>query len=348
MAQGTLVQLILSGTATKKIRLLVAGGSAPIPTDQALELLLLLLSDTDPEVASCAEQTLKSLGNEEIIACLKAPDCSPSVLEYFARNETNEGILQAIILNPSASGQTVEKLALSVQEHLLQRILDNRVRILEFPSILKNIKNNPQATPEIRRLVTEIELEFFGGKKTEYAIEEPVQTTDPQSQDSILLLESAIPLEDLSLEGLPVEGEARQAELNKRLSSLSVREKIHYALFGTREIRTVMVRDTNKEVARSVLRSPKLTESEVEGIAAMRGVTVEILTEIGNSKEWIKSYPIVQNLIRNPKTPPAISQRLLFRLRTKDLALLTRDRNIPDAVRHNATRTLNQRTRQSQ
>ncbi len=127
--------------------------------------------------------------------------------------------------------------------------MDNRVRILESPAILKNIKQNPQAAPEIQRLVAEIELEFFGGKKKEYVIEAPAETADLQRQDAILSLEYAIPLDDLSLEGLPVESEARQAELSKRLSSLTVSEKIRYAMFGTREIRTIMVRDTNREVA---------------------------------------------------------------------------------------------------
>jgi hypothetical protein len=347
MAQNNLLQLLLNGTATKKVRMLVASGSTPIPINQTIEILVLLLSDSDPEVSSRAEQTLRSLGKEEIIVCLQAPECSQSVLEYFARSDTDDRILQTIISNPSASGKIVEKLALSVQEHLLERILDNRVRILQFPAILKNIQKNPRATPETRRVVAEIDLEFFGDKKKEYVIEAPVETAGSNDQDSILPLESAIPLDDLSLEGLPVDSEARQAELIKKISSLSVREKIRYALFGTREIRTIMVRDTNKEVARSVLRSPKLTENEVEGISAMRGVAEEILTEIGNSKEWIRSYVVVHNLVRNPKTPPAISQRLLFRIRTKDLTLLARDRNIPEAVRHNATRALNQRTRLS-
>jgi hypothetical protein len=348
MANNNLLQLLLNGTATKKIRMLVAGGSAPIPTNQALELLVFLLGDSDPEVVSCAEKTLKSLDRKEIMRFLQAPECSPSVLEYFAQSETADRILQAIIFNPSASARTVERLALSVQAHLLERILDNRVRILEFPAILKNIKKNPQATPEIQRLVAEIEIEFFGSKKKEYVIDGPAETADPQKEDSILPLEYAIPLDDLSLEGLPVESEARQAELSQRLSSLTVRERIRYAMFGTREIRTIMVRDANREVARSVLRSPKVTENEVEGIAAMRGVSEEILTIIGSSKEWIRNYVVVKNLICNPKTPLAISQRLLFRLRTKDLTLLSRDRNISEAVRYNATRALNQRTRLSQ
>jgi hypothetical protein len=53
----------------------------------------------------------------------------------------------------------------------------------------------------------------------------------------------------------------------------------------------------------------------------------------------------VCNLVKNPKTPAIISQRLVFRLRTQDLTMLTRDRGIPEVVRFHATRTINQRTR---
>jgi hypothetical protein len=76
----------------------------------------------------------------------------------------------------------------------------------------------------------------------------------------------------------------------------------------------------------------------------MRSVAEDVLREIGNSKQWTKSYAVVQNLVKNPKTPPIISGRLLFRLRSQDLTQLTRDRSISDAIRHNATRLLRQRT----
>jgi len=148
---------------------------------------------------------------------------------------------------------------------------------------------------------------------------------------------------------LPLDGEEREAAIAHRITSMSIREKIRYALFGSREIRSVLVRDSNKEVARTVLRSPKLRENEVESIASMRNISEDILREIGNSREWTKSYIIVQNLVKNPKTPPLISQRLMFRLRAQDLMLMKTDRSIPDSVRSNATRLLKQRatTRQS-
>jgi hypothetical protein len=142
---------------------------------------------------------------------------------------------------------------------------------------------------------------------------------------------------------LPIDAEARESEIIKRLANLPMREKIRYALFGNREIRSILVRDTNREVARTVLRSPKLTDNEIEVIAAMRSVGEDILRDIGNNKGWIKSYTVVQNLVKNPKTPPVVAQRLLFRLRMQDLTLLTRDRSVSDAVRYSASRALRQR-----
>ena len=76
---------------------------------------------------------------------------------------------------------------------------------------------------------------------------------------------------------------------------------------GTREERTVLIRDPNRLVAAAVLSSPKLTENEVEGIARMANVGEEVLRIIGNNRGWMKSYTVAANLVRNPKTPPAIS-----------------------------------------
>lgn len=350
MAHNNLLQRLLNGSAPRNLRLLIARGAAPIPTEDALELIVFLLKDSDDEIASQAEHTLALLDKEEILGYLKKPGCADSVLEYFAQRESTDAILWAVVTNPSASAKIIESLALSVPGYLLDKILDNRVRILEFPTILENVKKNPRVTHEISRLVQEIETEFFGNKKKEYAVESTsatAVTTEPL-QNQVLKPEAEIPLEDLTLEGLPIDADAREAELTKRLSSLSVQEKIKRALFGNREIRAILIRDTNKEVARSVLRSPKLTDNEIETISAMRGVSEDILRDLGNSREWTRSYTVVQNLVKNPKTPPLISQRLLFRLHTRDLLMLSKDRSVPDAVRQNASRSLNQRTRVSQ
>jgi hypothetical protein len=61
---------------------------------------------------------------------------------------------------------------------------------------------------------------------------------------------------------------------------------------------------------------------------------------IGNRREWVKSYVVVRNLVRNPKTPVALSLRLLPRLLVSDIRILARDKSIPEIVRRTASRTI--------
>ena len=342
MVRNNFLQSLHSGKTPKNLRMMIAQGLAPIPPGLTLELLVFLLKDPEPDVSAQAAQTLAAWDEGEVIAHLQNRDCAPAVLEHYGAPSNPDRVLQAVISNPSSPAGSISLLAQTVPAHLLEAILDNRNRLIDSPEILERILLNPSATPEIRRLAQEIENEFLGGKRRDYAVEEPVEAA-PEAPLTALL-EGEVPPEDLSLEGLPAEGEERHEAIRNRLSSLPVREKIRYALFGNREIRAVLVRDANKEVARNVLHSPKLTENEIESIAAMRSVTEEILREIGNNREWTKSYSVVQNLVKNPKTPPLVAQRLVNRLRSQDLALLTRDRGISDAVRHHAARTLKQRS----
>jgi hypothetical protein len=276
-------------------------------------------------------------------------------------------VLEALIENPATPGPAVAVLSGALGEPLVGRTLDNRRRVLECPAILDGVRHNPRAGTETLRVLREIETDFMGTRRAGYAVAPSspapaapaasaasgaaARARDARARDVAAQKPSAepepeIPPQDLSLEGLPPDEEDRRRAIGTRLSSMPVREKIRYALFGTREVRAMLIADTNKEVARAVLRSPKMGDSEVESIAAMRTVGEEILREIGGSREWSKSYTTVHNLVRNPKTPVAVSQRLMFRLRNQDLGMMAHDRSIPDAVRHNAARLVKQRTRE--
>ena len=133
-------------------------------------------------------------------------------------------------------------------------------------------------------------------------------------------------------EELPEGEEARESTVQK-IAALNVAQRMALAMKGTREERAVLVRDPNKIVGVSVLSSPKLTETEVEAIAKMANVSDEILRMIGFSRAWTKSYAIVHALVRNPKTPVAMSMNFLQRLNDRDLKVLSTNRNIPEVLR---------------
>jgi hypothetical protein len=117
------------------------------------------------------------------------------------------------------------------------------------------------------------------------------------------------------------------------LSSLPVIDRIKIAIQGSREQRAQLIRDPNRLVAAAVLSSPKLSESEIEAFARMANVSDDVLRVIGNSRAWLRNYPVVQALTRNPKTPPAISMALVSRLNARDLKALSIDRNVPEGLR---------------
>jgi hypothetical protein len=129
------------------------------------------------------------------------------------------------------------------------------------------------------------------------------------------------------------EAEAERKGTAQRLATLSVAERIKVAMQGTREERSVLIRDPNRLVSASVLSSPKLTESEVEAIARMTNVSDEVLRIVGQSRAWTKNYNVIANLARNAKTPIAISLGLMNRLIERDIRMLASDRNIPEPIR---------------
>jgi hypothetical protein len=135
--------------------------------------------------------------------------------------------------------------------------------------------------------------------------------------------------------------EQTEAEVRPQvLSSLPVIERIKLALRGSREQRSVLVRDPNKVVSVAVLGSPKLNVNEIEAYARMTSVQEEVLRIIGTGRQWVKHYSVMSALVCNPKTPIAIAMPLVTRLNERDLKLVTRDRTVSDGVRAAARKFL--------
>ncbi len=340
MPSSETLKVFLTENPPKNIRLLGARGLVPLSPEETAQLLVHLLQDAEPEVSGQAAETLRGWSDEDVLNFVKSPECDSNVLDYFSSNPS-ESIREAILANPATPGKCVALLAQEVSTSLLETILYNRVRLLKFPEILAGIKLNPNATADSLRLVREIETEFFGAKKSEYRVEGPGEESPFALEEAPI--EETEALEDLTLEGLPTDPVARELAILERLARMTVRDKIKLALMGTREERGILIRDANREIARTVLKSPKLSDNEVESFAAMRNISDEILREIGISREWTKRYNVIQNLVRNPKTPLLITQRLMPRLQAKDLMLLSRDRGVPESVRLGAQRVMKQR-----
>jgi hypothetical protein len=128
------------------------------------------------------------------------------------------------------------------------------------------------------------------------------------------------------------EDERRQSTV-QRLSGMNVTQRMKAAIRGSRDERTILIRDPNKLVSLSVLSSPKVSEQEVEGYAKMSSVSEDALRVIGTTRAWAKNYTIIRSLTFNPKTPVALSMGFVSRLVERDVRALASDRNIPEPVK---------------
>ena len=190
------------------------------------------------------------------------------------------------------------------------------------------------AEDTLRRLPSSLVADFIARADTptelrEFFIKrgiEPSTTPAPDDEE---------PIVDADETGLGIEGDGEQKQLSfqERLSTMTVPEKVKCAMKGTREMRAILIRDPNRMVAAAVLSCPKVNPAEVEAFAKMGNVSEDILRTIAKSRAWTKAYGVVLSLVKNSKTPVALSLNLMQRLTDSDVKKISTDRNVPEALR---------------
>jgi len=290
-------------------------------------------------------------------------------LAEFATSTSESSLLELIALNQ-------ERLVRSPQ--LIEAILANPARSSEAERRARETKKEffekergaQQIAAELRAQGKVAAAEFFetaelttddGGKlslEDAWLIAEHIEVTDADIDDSWLPAEhyeellAETPEERAAAVQRIVESErietgsisSERVSMIRRLMLMNTRDRMKLAMKGDREARTILVRDSNRVVSTGVINNPKITEQEVENIAAMRTVSDEILRLISMNRVWARSYSIIHNLARNPRTPIPTVLNILQRIRTKDLKNLSQNRNVSETVRRQALRLAGVRT----
>jgi hypothetical protein len=136
--------------------------------------------------------------------------------------------------------------------------------------------------------------------------------------------------------------EQRGSALQK-ISRLDIKGRIQLAMKGSKEERSLLIRDGTKIVALAVLESPKISDGEVERFASQKNVLEAVLRGIPMKRRFAKNYAIVRNLVFNPRTPLDLSLGLMKNLLVGDLRNLSSNKEISDTVRKLATKMFKQK-----
>jgi hypothetical protein len=137
--------------------------------------------------------------------------------------------------------------------------------------------------------------------------------------------------------------ETERGSALQKISRLDIKGRIQLAMKGTKEDRSILIRDSTKLVALAVLESPKVTDGEVEKFANQKNVLEAVLRQIPMKRRFVKNYGVVRNLVANPRTPLDVSLGLMKNLLTADLKNLASNKEVSDTIRKLATKMFKQK-----
>ncbi len=297
-----------------------------------------------------------------------------SAIVEFARNTANGDLLEVLSFNQQL---------LIKSPDILEAIIANPNRTAEADRRASEIKREffekergaRQVASELRAQGKDAAAEFVEGAEfadglgqdgSEISIEdallfaEHIEVPDAEIDDSWLSLEYIEEIYEETQEQreanvkkilgeMAAEGEgevtSERISMISKIMNMKMKDRMQMAMKGDREARNVLIRDPNRIIAQAVIQNPKITEQEVEKISTMKTVPDDVLRQIANNRKWVRNYNIMHKLAQNPRTPLGNTVTILTRLQLRDLMNLSKNRNVPEAVRKHAQRL--SRTRQN-
>lgn len=341
-----------------------AGKATELKPGDRLSLLFALSRGKDPGIKAVAKKTLSKFPEKDLLLALEE-DIDPLVLEKAASLYPNsEAVLGKIISHRSTNDETLEKIAPEAPAEIALVIASLRERLVKNPAIFEALRKNKRIPPYV---IGGLETIVYPPEIIESAPGDtgpPGGSTEGRETDDIgNELESiasgltekdaaALP-EELIKEDAPqgVDAGAAQEESRKpqnvqqMVLTMGVSEKIKLGMLGNKEARGVLIKDPNKLVSGAVLKNPRITEDEILKLTATKGTSEDLLRQVARDKDWIQNYGIKKSLITNPKTPLAISVKLLASLNERDIADLSKSKNISTVLCTAAKRIVDAKTR---
>lgn len=335
----SILSQIKSGHLPASAKEAVVQGFMPLEANELLTALAFLVGEDDGLLTD-AQATFDQMPESSRLHFFKDPEAEAAVLEtYLLKFSIPESVLSEALINPSLPASVIKTLAPTLPENILDLAVNNQVKILEEPDIVNALKQNPHLSITQKQKLGDYERLLF---KDLVSTEEELKdrSIEQIEQEAIADATEYVQVfgkESVTTRDMSVETDTKDSAL-KRLARMSVPQKVQAAIKGNREVRGILVREANKLVCTAVMKSPRITEAEVEFISNMRNVQTDVLRLIAMNREWLRNYKILHNLVRNPRTPLAFTMKLLPRIKPKDLRMLELDRGVPDALRKTAKR----------
>ncbi len=349
-----LLALVRSQDSPRELRVFAARGLLPLERDDRLRAVLAVIGDIDPDIGPPAAETLARVPPDDLARFLDEAEPTEIELDVISRHSDDHFVLERIIRNRAAGDQTLLALASIVSGAPQEALIVNQVRLLRQPALIDALLENPVLAADGRRRLLEMREEFFDKeerRKEQERLRLEEEERRARQEAAGIVFDDEAEEEAEGAEGEAASGESSAltdeeanssalAAVFRRISMMTVKEKLSLAQRGTKEERRILIGDVNKIVSIAVLRCESLSLAEVETFCAMRHLHTELFHEIASTREWVKRPRIQLALVTNPAVPISITLPLVKFLGMRDLRNLSRDRNLPEGIRVAARKSL--------
>jgi hypothetical protein len=337
VSKNPLVLKIADGSANDDLLNFLLAKQLAFTEEEYLESLVFLLSD--PRFQGRAREMLGLIPLAVKESYVQKKDVDLKVADFVLQEALEAGffsILGLMIQNQGYPTEFMLRIASQAQAAVLETLLENQIRLIAYPEIMEKMESNPYCNPFIRGRIKEL--------RDFYLREEPAEAIAESEvlEDLTVVMAEEEKKED-GLDATQIKQEAQTAL--QKINHMSVSERLRLALTGTKTERLVLIKDPNRLVQNAVLDSPKMADDEV--LIHVRNLSLpgEIVAKIAGNREWTKNYSIILNLVQNPKTPVNRALSFIKKLHSRDLKLLSQDRNISPVIRTLAQNLVKQKER---
>ncbi len=328
-SQSSLLDQVRSGE-NRQLQILAASGFLPIAPEDLIPMQVEFARGNDLELAGKASEALRQV-DPRVAAPFLERQAGEDVLAFFASYTSHPRLLEIILRRRDVPRRLLIDLARRLPADLQEILVLRQDAIVEEPAILAALEENPDLSNYVQRRITEYREHLLPRERSAT----PLGFREVEEMD-----DATFAVVVAAVKAIPAEGEIEEDTglTEGQIRMLPVPARLKLARRAPRNLRTILLRDTNPQVACAALLFNNLTDQEIEQTAASRSVPEEVLVAISKKREWITRYQVMKALILNPRTPLAIALKYVPKLSVKEMRDLAKDRNVPDAVRSIALR----------
>jgi hypothetical protein len=246
-----------------------------------------------------------AVGGGDLLTVVQNQKTPPEVLEKILSHPAlAPEVVIALLRHPHTPGVAMAQLAARASGGILDVILGSLERLARWAEALEALLGNPNL-PAVKQPTIRQALQM--ARKRE---------ADGTRKKSLLL----------------------------QIKELPVGQKLALATKGNKDVRMILVRDSNEMVALETVGSARITDGEILAISMMRDVSDNVLRYIANNRKYRQNKQIILGLLNNPRTPVGVSLSLSINsLTDRELAELAKNKNVPGVISRAAKQILDRR-----